>query len=64
MNLLTHFLTADQRCRVTIASAGAKDISTWYELWAQVVALDGMCGRAGRNGIAYDLGESNCHCYL
>ena len=35
----------------------AKDLSSWYEMWAAAVAVNEMCVRFGQGGTAYGLGE-------
>ena len=49
----------DGRCRITVdtISAGADDITSWYDLWEAAAALEGICARVGRRGIAYALGK-------
>lgn len=33
------------------------DEASWYDIWAASVALDAMCVRDNRAGLAFDIGE-------
>lgn len=37
---------------------GDTDRSTWYEMWAAVVAINKLCVKKGKAGAAFSLGES------
>ena len=44
----------------TVDVAGTADRESTYHIWEAMVALDDMCARFGRIGIAYGLGSSAC----
>lgn len=39
-----------------IETLGPTDVSSWYEIWQAVVAVEGMCVRNGQVGTARDRG--------
>lgn len=45
-------------CQFIIDSTLGSDTSSWYEVWQAMVAINGMCTRYGKLGIAYALGKS------
>lgn len=48
--------TGDRQCKAIIQTAGATDVSTFYEMWEAIVAVNGMCVRFGNTGTALQRG--------
>lgn len=46
-----------ESCEIAIETTGPVDTASWYSIWEAVVALEGMCERAGKVGTAYALGK-------
>lgn len=44
---------ADQVCLATIRTLGGIDVSSFYEIWEAIVAVNGMCIRFGDIGTAW-----------
>ena len=51
----------DGTCIVTVESMGRPDRASWYYIWEETVALEGMCARDERYGEAFALGRPGCH---
>lgn len=50
--------SASGQCEATITTVrGLSDTAKWYEIWEGVVAVAGMCVRAGRAGLGFHRGE-------
>lgn len=49
----------DVKCvlRISTTTAADTDIETWYHLWEAMVALNAMCARVGKRGVASRLGR-------
>lgn len=45
-------LEPGRRCMAMIETLGPTDVSSWYDIWQAVIALDGMCVRNGQVGTA------------
>lgn len=56
VEVLVSFPSDDDRCTITVASAGAKDTVSWYEIWEAATAVNAVCGEKGQSGTAYNLG--------
>ena len=58
---LTSSATGDHKCKMTIRTtgegSGATDLWSWSEAWEVGVALAGMCGGRGKEGVQTRLGE-------
>ncbi len=49
---------ASGQCEATITTVrGLSDLAKWYEMWEGVVAVAGMCVRAGYAGLGFHRGE-------
>ena len=53
----TRSMLEDQRCKSTLDSDALRDVCSWYDIWQAVVAIDGICGRFGKEGSAQGIGE-------
>lgn len=52
----------DQLCVLEVDTTGPVENVSWYDIWAAVVAVNGMCVREGKTGKATGLGELRpCH---
>lgn len=52
------FLSIDDRTCVAIVDIrGAPAVESWYRIWEEMVAIEGMCARNGLDGTAYALGK-------
>lgn len=50
--------SASGQCEATITTVrGLSDTAKWYEIWEGVVAVAGMCVRAGYAGLGFHRGE-------
>lgn len=47
----------DNTCTVTIENRGSADLLSWYDIWENVVAVEGICARFERDGTAFALGS-------
>lgn len=55
---LTESLAApDHLCLLEVDTTGPIEDVSWYDIWAAVVAVNGMCVREGKTGNATGLGE-------
>ena len=43
---------------VSIEITGLPSIESWYHVWEEFVAVEGMCTRNGKTGEGYGLGKS------
>lgn len=48
--------TGGRQCVAVIRTGGARDVSSYYEMWEAIVAVTGMCIRFGHLGVAYGRG--------
>ena len=46
-------------CHYRINLAGADDVESHYHIWEAMVALNELCVKQRKSGIAYDLGSSH-----
>lgn len=53
--------TGGRQCVAVIRTGGARDVSTYYEMWEAIVAVTGMCIRFGHLGVAYGRGAYPTH---
>lgn len=44
---------------MTLYSTGAPALASWYQIWEEVVAVEGMCADEDREGMAYSIGASS-----
>lgn len=50
--------TEDRQCWTRIDSSGTETvIASWFQLWEGMAALNSMCARQGRKGVARRLGK-------
>lgn len=49
----------DQKCMAKVEITGAPALESWYHIWEEMVAIEGMCTRAGLSGTASALGMSD-----
>lgn len=54
------FRIAGRKCMAKIETIGPTDVSSWYEVWQAIVALEGMCVRNGQVGTAGKRGMWLC----
>ena len=54
------FQIAGRKCMAIIETLGPTDVSSWYEIWQAVVALEGICVRNGLVGTARQRGMWLC----
>ena len=47
----------DHLCILEVDTTGPVEIVSWYDIWAAVIAINGMCVRIGKTGKATGLGE-------
>ena len=47
----------DNQCTIEIDTTLPIENVSWYDIWAAAVAINGMCIRIGKTGMAADLGE-------
>ncbi|KAL8831103.1 MAG: hypothetical protein Q9191_001052 [Dirinaria sp. TL-2023a] len=47
----------DGTCLVTVETTGSASFLGWYDVWENLVAVEGMCARDERYGTAYALGS-------
>ena len=47
----------DNLCYLEVDTMGPVDKVSWYDIWAAVVAINGVCVRNGKTGKATSLGE-------
>lgn len=45
------------QCTTTVGVTASEETSSWYDIWQAAVALDGMCARSGKAGLANFLGK-------
>lgn len=55
---LTRFALDDGTCVATIDITGPEAAESWYHIWEEFVAVEGMCTWKGMEGMAFALGES------
>ena len=59
--LIESLAAPDHLCLLEVDTTGAVEDVSWYDIWAAVVAVNGMCVRKGKTGKATGLGElSRC----
>lgn len=46
----------DGSCKVTVDIDGAPMLSRWYDIWADAVAITGICLASGKWGMSKTLG--------
>ncbi|KAL8657205.1 MAG: hypothetical protein Q9226_002145 [Calogaya cf. arnoldii] len=52
-----HLFNYDRTCTATIRqNRGPSSITSWYRIWEDLVAVEGMCSRHGLDGQAFALG--------
>lgn len=44
---------ASRQCVAVVLTTGLTDVSSFYEIWEAVVAVNGMCVRSGHSGTAF-----------
>lgn len=54
---LTRFHVADRSCVATLDTTGIPAVESWFRLWEEMVALEGMCTRNGMVGTSFALGK-------
>ena len=47
----------DRTCVATIDNTGPSALESWYDIWEEMVAIDGMCTSHGLEGQAFSLGK-------
>ena len=47
----------DRLCVLEVDTTGPLEKVSWYDIWAAVVAVNGICVRNGKTGKAVGLGE-------
>ena len=57
--MLTVLDIDDWTCVATVDIRGAPAVESWYRIWEEMVAVEGMCTRNGLDGTAYALGKLN-----
>ncbi|KAI4235495.1 MAG: hypothetical protein LQ349_003120 [Xanthoria aureola] len=58
VKLPAYFHEPSRKCVAAIFTTGITDTSTYYEMWEAVVAVTGMCVRAGYSGTAFLRGRN------
>lgn len=53
--------TANHRCTALVGIKGARSTTTWYRIWEEMVAIEGMCIKNGKDGKAAGLGKLFSH---
>ena len=56
---LTPFDVADRTCVATVDTTGIPAVESWFHLWEQMIALEGMCTRNGMVGTSFAIGKSS-----
>ena len=54
---LPRFHVADRSCVATVDTTGVPAVESWFRLWEEMVALEGMCTRNGMVGTSFALGK-------
>ena len=54
---LTRFTVADRTCVATVDTTGIPAVESWFHLWEQMIALEGMCARNGMVGTSFAIGK-------
>ena len=52
---------ADKQCEMTVQTFVTTDVTSWYDIWAVGVAINGMCVRIGHNGEQFGIGRVSIH---
>ena len=48
----------NRKCMAKVEITGPPALESWYHIWEEMVAIEGMCTRAGLSGTASALGMS------
>ena len=48
---------ADRSCVATVDITGPAGAESWFRLWEEMIALEGMCTRNGMAGTSFALGK-------
>ena len=57
LETLLTFASASRDCVAIVDNVGPSEIWSWYNIWEEMVAVEGMCVRQGLEGQAFGHGE-------
>ena len=54
---LTRLNVADRSCVATLDTTGKPAVESWFHIWEEMIALEGMCTRNGMVGTSFGHGK-------